>query len=181
MNRLHSCLLISLTFLAKTSFAQDSNTTVRLTPNILSSSGSEREGPEGLSFSVGSLNSFIVLTAEESFPQGGILQDTLTVADALTDAIPPYSKDPNETARISIYPNPFVDRITLNIENFTDDSGEIFRFELYDLMGNILNTGLVGHRQEEISLNSIPKGIFVFLLYKNEIEIKSFKLQKSNL
>lgn len=170
-----------LTFLAKTSFAQDTNSTVRLTPNILSSSGSEREGPEGLSFSVGSLNSIIVLTPEDSFPQSGILQDTSTVADVLTDSIAPYSQDPNETARISVYPNPFVDRITLTIENFTGDSGENFRFELYDLMGNILNTGLVGHRQAEISLNSIPKGIFVFLLYKNEKEIKSFKLLKSNL
>lgn len=180
LNRLHFCLLIPLTFLAKTSFAQESNTTVRLTPNILSSSGSEREGPDGLSFSVGSLNSIIVLTAEDSFPQSGILQDTSTVADVLTDSIPPNSENPNETARISIYPNPFVDRITLNIANFTDDSGQNFRFELYDLMGNILITGQVGHGQEEISLNSIPKGLFVLLLYKNEKEIKSFKLIKSN-
>lgn len=110
-----------------------------------------------------------------------MLQDTLTVADALTDAIPPYSEDPDETARISIYPNPFVDRITLNIENFVDDGKENYRFKLFDLMGNILKTGLVGDRQEEISLNSIPKGIFVFLLYKNEKEIKSFKLLKSSL
>ena len=180
MNRLLFYLLIPLTFLAKTSFAQDLNTTVHLTPNILSSSGSEHEGPQGLSFSIGSLKHFVVLTVEDSVPQSGILQDTLTVKDSLAHAILQHIEGQDKTASISIYPNPFIDMVTLNLENFTDDSRENYRFELFDLMGNILDTGEVSHRQEEISLNSIPKGIYILQLFKNEKELKSFKLIKSN-
>ncbi|WP_373518340.1 T9SS type A sorting domain-containing protein [Pricia sp.] len=126
------------------------------------------------------MNSVIVLAAQDSVSQNAILQDTTLVAAALIDSIPQISEDLEEAVSISLHPNPFVDRITLTIDGFMSESEENYHFELYDLAGNLLNTGQVGNRQEEILLNSIPKGIYILLLYKNEKEIESFKLIQSN-
>jgi len=181
LKRLQFCLLIPLTFIAKTSIAQNLNTTLPLTPNILSSSGFVCDGSQGLTFSVGSTNSVIFLSEEERFPESDKPQDTTNVAHVFDDSISQYSQDNDEATNISIYPNPFIERITLNIENFANDRQEKYRYQVLDLMGNILVARQVVNSEEEISLSSNVKGIYVLLLYKNEKEIKSFKLIKSNL
>ncbi len=180
MKRLHFCLLIPLTFIAKTSIAQNATTTVPLTTKILSASGHERDGPQGLSFSVGALNHVIFLAEDQRFPESDTFKDTISVASLLSDAISPYSEDNDEAASLSVYPNPFVDRITLNIRDFTNDRNENFQYQLVDLLGNTLKTQKVKRSIETISLDTSDTGLFVLLLFKNGIEIKSFKLIKSN-
>ncbi len=189
MNRIYFCLLIPLTFLVKTSFAQDSNTTAHSTPQILSASGFERNGTESFRFSVGNFNTIIRLSAESRIFNKGTPRDTLAVSPTLNDSIPKnftesgsgteqYQTD--NAAGISVFPNPFSDTVTLTIEDFKSVNGEGYRINLLDFTGNVVHSAAILNPQEEIIIRNVPKGIYLLSLYKNGRKINTIKLLKTN-
>ena len=79
--------------------------------------------------------------------------------------------------KISIYPNPTVDKVFL-----TSDEYKVFRFKLFDINGRVLKNGdlelteMVSH----ISLNSEPTGIYILHLIDENLQILSYKILKTN-
>jgi hypothetical protein len=87
----------------------------------------------------------------------------------LTNSVKPVS-----TPSTVIYPNPVIDRIRFKFE----DSYTPFIFELSDLNGkNVITQKFSGN--EQISLETLAKGVYIYKITNGKGEIKSGKLIKN--
>jgi hypothetical protein len=87
----------------------------------------------------------------------------------LTNSIKPVS-----APFVQIYPNPVVDRVNFKFE----DSYTPFVFELSDLNGkNVITQKVAGN--EQISLEALAKGVYIYRITNSNGEIKSGKLIKN--
>jgi hypothetical protein len=73
----------------------------------------------------------------------------------------------NMTTAISIYPNPV--REILNIQTPTPKHF----FTLYALSGNLVRKGDLLEKQGAISLQNLPKGVYLLRIYDNKDAIKA--------
>ena len=76
----------------------------------------------------------------------------------------------------SAYPNPTFNNLTLEIKD-TDLSN--LRYQLYDINGLLLQSGLIVGNQTEIVMENLLPGIFFVKVTKGNKELKTFKIIKN--
>mgnify|MGYP003631052728 CR=1 FL=1 len=148
------------------------NNMVVVTGQIFSGSGMDYGGKADLTFAVGSLHNEIVLGQENSIIPNVVIQ--MDYGTPLTDYNLPEEVD------VLIYPNPFVDRVTVQ-RNLGDQDTKTMYYQLYDVAGNKLNTGSITYEGEEITLSTLSVGMYFLVIYQQGEEIETFKLIKSNM
>ena len=85
----------------------------------------------------------------------------------------------NENLSASIYPNPTASDIHLQISEEVDLSAKEIHYQLFDMSGKIVLSGEIQSVVTQVSLQEIADAVYVLRIYKNENEIKSFKIFKS--
>ncbi len=77
---------------------------------------------------------------------------------------------------VTVYPNPATDYLILEVKNMelTDLS-----FQLYNINGKLLQRTKITHQQTNIALSSFVPTTYFVRVFKNEIEVKSFKIIKN--
>ena len=75
---------------------------------------------------------------------------------------------------MAVYPNPVTDALILEVEN-TEISTS---FILYDASGKSLQSHVVADKKTAIDMRNYFKGFYFLKVYRNNSEIKSFKIIK---
>jgi hypothetical protein len=150
-------LLVGL-FVAWTSQAQDA---------IVVSGGGYTGSGGSISYSVGQ-----VLYTTNSGATSSVAQGVQQSYEIITLSSPELS-----TVKLSAfaYPNPATDKIVLSLQNadLTDLS-----YVLYDFSGRTLGSALVQGVETQIALQSLPAGVYILKVNKNNTELKTFKIIK---
>lgn len=194
MNRFYFWLFFQLALSSPKVFAQDSDTALNTTQRILSSSSSEQNEWGSFSVSIGFINNNLSVTGPEGTAPDTTLLDTIITSKALTDKAlhsalhvkvsgtqESFGNPHGIIASITLFPNPFVDHLTLFVDKSKVEIGNNLRYTLFDITGNSLETGPLEPGEREIVMGSMPKGVYFLVLFQNDEEIKSFKLLKNNL
>lgn len=131
-------------------------------------SGGDATGSGGsVAYSVGQ----VVYTANNS-PSG-------TVSQGVQQAYEIYSVGIKETAlniSLSVFPNPIVDILTLQISDYNNEK---LSFHLYDLQGKLLNKGQIIAEQTQINTSSLPPATyFIEVINQENVQVQSFKIIK---
>lgn len=63
----------------------------------------------------------------------------------------------------NVYPNPFQEKITINISSLE----KISTFDILDIQGKVVKSGMINQKEEKMDLTDLDKGIF-FILIKDE-------------
>lgn len=174
-------------------FGQNPDTFASLSPRLLSSSGFENDASGSLTFSVGFLQNEIVLedqhfderadkeNAEESeMSNAQEPGKNISAGQDLNVFVESSVTDADGGVNISVYPNPFVHRLTLTIADFVNNGAENYEYALFDIAGNKLNLKRIENREEEIMMTFLAGGLYILRLYQGGKEIKSFRLLKTN-
>lgn len=151
---------------------QENNITM-VTGQIFSGSGMDYGDKANLTFAIGSLHNEIVLGQEKSIIPNAVIQ--MDYGTPLTDYNLP------EGVNVLIYPNPFVDRVTVQRNLGDQDTVKTMYYQLYDVAGNKLNTGSIRNEVEEIAFPLLSVGMYFLVIYEQGEEIETFKLIKSNM
>ncbi len=77
-----------------------------------------------------------------------------------------------------IYPNPTTEYVTLSISN---NNLVNVSYSLLDMHGKIISQQLVTDKIANIQMGSLSTGIYLLSVYNNDIEVKTFKIIKTNL
>lgn len=195
MYKLYFWLFLQLALSSPSVFAQNLDTALIVTPQILSASSSEQNEWVSLSVSIGFIHSTLSVTAPDGTTPGTALQDTLNSSKTLTEKAlrsvlnadvsskqEPSGNPDGIAASITVFPNPFVDHLTLYFDGSAIETGNApLQYTLLDITGNSLETGPLERGGKEIAMSSIPNGVYFLVLFQNDQEIKSFKLLKNNL
>jgi hypothetical protein len=81
-----------------------------------------------------------------------------------------------ESIKVSAFPNPTTDFITLDVEEFELSN---FHFQMNDINGKILQSGkIVGSKTKIFMRNLVPATYFVRVTESNQ-QIKTFKIIKN--
>lgn len=137
--------------------------------NATLSSGGEAYGSNGLiSYSVGQT----VFKAQNG-SNGSVLQGVqqafeISVILGLDEAI-------GINLLMSLYPNPAIDVLTLQVEQYSLDQLSYF---LFDLSGRLLEEKKVQNNQTNIDLNGLPSSVYLLKIKSKNREIKNFKIVK---
>lgn len=137
--------------------------------NATLSSGGEAYGSNGLiSYSVGQT----VFKAQNG-SNGSVLQGVqqafeISVILGLDEAI-------GINLLMSVYPNPAIDVLTLQVEQYSLDQLSYF---LFDLSGRLLEEKKVQNNQTNIDLNGLPSSVYLLKIKSKNREIKNFKIVK---
>lgn len=151
---------------------QENNITM-VTGQIFSGSGMDYGDKGDLTFAIGSLHNEILLGQESSILPNAVLhmENGASVSD---------SNLPDEVD-VLVYPNPFVDRVTVQRNLGNQDTDKTMYYQLYDVAGNKLKTGSIRNEVEEIAFPSLSVGMYFLVIYEQGKEIETFKLIKSNM
>ena len=92
--------------------------------------------------------------------------------------ISPLSIDKEELHSVlSVFPNPTVNYLTLEVSNLGDKQ---LVYQLFDMQGKMLSNGKVEEQLTYISMNGLPTSTyFVHVLNQENKKIQSFKVQKN--
>lgn len=83
------------------------------------------------------------------------------------------SLNENSKASVSIFPNPFTDHLFIgNLE------GDNFQFQLYDISGQPVVSGVLEESREVNLPNQLPRGYYVLRLIDDTGQLMNFKLVK---
>ena len=74
-----------------------------------------------------------------------------------------------------VYPNPTMGAVKLVIES---EEYENLRFRLFDMNGMLLQDKKVESRETEISMENLASSVYFLKVFKNNIEVKVFKIVK---
>ena len=94
-----------------------------------------------------------------------------------TDIEIPTGINENTGREVNIYPNPATNHIYISINN------EIFNtascsYQLFDIMGREVNTGIVSKENQLLDISSIPEGIYFLNIYANNELLNIQKIVK---
>lgn len=194
MHKLYFWLFLQLALSSPKLFAQNSNTQVTAISKILSASSSGQNVSGSLNVSIGAIHYTLYAlnpenTVSKTLPQDTVISSKLLTTRALLSMkgeapeknLNRLESNPEITAAIKVYPNPFVDQITLYIDASSRASGSNLRYALLDISGNPIKTGLLKPGEKEITMGNVPKGAYLLALFQNDQQINSFKLLKNNL
>lgn len=90
--------------------------------------------------------------------------------------------DPELKISVSAYPNPANDFVTLNLNLHNVDNGnyEKLSFRLYTVDGTQLLQQEIVSNVTKVSLENLPSATYVLRIVRNNTEVKTFKIFKSN-
>lgn len=74
------------------------------------------------------------------------------------------------------YPNPATDHFILTVENI-DLAG--ITFQMYDIKGSILNTGIIESQETRIETENLVSATYFVKILQNDKEVKTFKIIKN--
>lgn len=77
---------------------------------------------------------------------------------------------------LSYYPNPITDRLFIELSYDLPETS--FQVQITDVFGRLYKACNLERGSNEINCSDIPDGLLVMLLCKNNIRLKSYKLQK---
>jgi hypothetical protein len=80
------------------------------------------------------------------------------------------------TLHYSVYPNPSRDLITLKVENYNNEN---LSYQLFDLLGNLLESKKLIRSETSISISSLIQASYFLKVTQNNKEIKTFKIIKN--
>jgi len=81
--------------------------------------------------------------------------------------------------RISAYPNPTSDYITLEVKSSTTLSIKSMEYQLYNMTGQLLQRGKVTGKQMSIAMGKYVPANYVVKVTKNNNVVKTFKIIKN--
>lgn len=85
--------------------------------------------------------------------------------------------DPALNSSITAYPNPTVNRLTLEISNYTNQK---LSYKLYDILGKLINNGQIIAQQTQIEMNSLASATyFINVVNQKNKTVKFFKIIKN--
>lgn len=82
----------------------------------------------------------------------------------------------NNKFNLNIYPNPFTNLLTINIE--TDDY-ENLTYQLYDINGRQLLNEKITNNNTNINMSQLPKAVYYLKIMDNHKPVKAFKIIKN--
>ena len=135
----------------------------------INSAGAEAIGQGGtLSYSVGQ-----VFQSSSSSSMGSVASG---VQQAYEIAVVTTVAETNFNIDASVYPNPTTDFLILNVS----DIEENYTYEVTDINGKLLNTGLINNTQTSIDFSSYAIGTyFIKLAGQSNSSIKTFQVIKN--
>jgi len=105
---------------------------------------------------------------------------TGSVAQGVQQAYEIFSIGINETelnSSLSLFPNPIVDNLTLQISDFNKEK---LSYILFDTQGKLLRNGQVTAQQTQINTASLlPATYFIKVLNQENKQVQSFKIIKN--
>jgi hypothetical protein len=114
----------------------------------------------------------VVYTANNS-PSG-------TVSQGVQQAYEIFLIGINETElnnSLSVFPNPIVDNLTLQISDYNNEK---LSYQLFDLQGKLLSKGQIIAQQTQIKTASLPSATyFIEVLNQENKQVQSFKIIKN--
>ncbi len=154
-----SLLLLFFVLGATTIYAQDATT----------SSGGDATGVGGSSsYSVGQ-----VVYTDATGSNGSVNQGVQQPYTVVTTGV---NNNNNINLLISVFPNPSITSITLNVGN-QELTG--LSFNLYDVQGKLLLTQKINSTETSILMNAYDAGNYILKVLDSKSELKSFKIIKN--
>jgi len=141
--------------------------------NIFAQQGSEAVGGDALgsggaaSYSIGQIDYISATGSGGTINQG--IQQPYEIFVTGIDAI-------GIDLTASVYPNPASDFVLLTV---VSSKSENFTFQLYDIQGKILLNKKVESNETPISMSELANAIYFIKVYKNNNEVKTFKIIKN--
>ena len=132
-------------------------------------SGGDASGSGGnVAYSIGQ----VVYTTNTS-TSGTVIQGVQQPYEIFTLVI----KETELNISLSVFPNPTVDNLTLQIGNYNNEK---LSYQLFDMHGKLLNNGQVTAQQTKINTVSFPSATyFIHVVNQENKKIKSFKIIKN--
>jgi hypothetical protein len=136
-----------------------------LAPEVIASSGDYFTSADvKLNWTLGEM-------VTETFISGNILTQGFQQSDYLIVSI----AETEENKQISVYPNPFSDRITINTGDFTG-----LKLQVFDLQGKILIEKTIEKSNKQIDFSAFGQGFYLIKVSDKSTLLKTFKIQKIN-
>jgi hypothetical protein len=105
---------------------------------------------------------------------------TGTVSQGVQQAYEIFLIGINETElnnSLSVFPNPIVDNLTLQISDYNNEK---LSYRLFDLQGKLLSKGQIIDQQTQIKTASLPPATyFIEVLNQENKQVQSFKIIKN--
>ena len=105
---------------------------------------------------------------------------TGTVSQGVQQAYEIFLIGINETElnnSLSVFPNPIVDNLTLQISDYNNEK---LSYQLFDLQGKLLSKGQIIAQQTQIKTASLPSATyFIEVLNQENKQVQSFKIIKN--
>ena len=137
------------------------------------SAGGDAEGSNGsVSYSVGQV--FYVTAEGENGNANQGVQQPFEIFVTLTN-----SQFLNDLTKITLLPNPAVDRVILSLNGIPSFEG--YYYNLTDITGKIINKGFINSNDTTLDVSSLPGACYFLNVFQNNMAIKSFKLLKKEL
>ena len=76
----------------------------------------------------------------------------------------------------SAYPNPTIDFLTLNVENYDNEN---LSYQLFDISGKLLENKKLISNETTITMTNWVASIYFLKVMDNQIEVKTFKIIKN--
>lgn len=78
---------------------------------------------------------------------------------------------------LKVYPNPTVNNLTLQIDNYNNEQ---LSYQLFDLQGRLLSSGQVTERQTQINTSGLASSAyFINVLNEQQKRVQTFKIIKN--
>lgn len=136
----------------------------------INAAGGDATGSGGsVSFSVGQIDYLCLEGSGGSVTQG--VQQFNEVLQNLSD------NQINMNVEMVIYPNPTIDLVNLQIENYDLDN---LSYALFDLQGRQIATNKITKNETQIQMNNLASAVYLLTVRDKNNLLKTFKIIKKN-
>jgi len=137
--------------------------------NAIATSGGNGSGGGGtVSYTIGQVF-YMTSTGSTGAVSEGVQQPYEILTVGIDD---PIAVD----MRLSAYPNPTTDFLTLNVENY---EGNKLSYQLFNLSGNLLSRKAIFGNTTQINMANLIASIYILKIIDNKQTIKTFKIIKN--
>ena len=144
------------------------SSTLNAQQTIPTTGGNGSNSTGSISYSVGQIGYTTVTNSKGSIAQGVQHAYEISVVSGIED-----SKNINLV--VSAYPNPTIDFLHLQIQNYTNSN---MRYQLFDLNGKIIRTQDIEYSVTRISMASLATSTYFLRVLDDGNTIKIFKIIK---
>jgi hypothetical protein len=85
----------------------------------------------------------------------------------------------NDQTKITLLPNPSVDKVILSLNGIPSFEG--YYYNLTDITGKIINKGFINSNDTTLDVSLLSGACYFLNVFQNNMAIKSFKLLKKEL